>query len=298
MSARDLSLPAAPGRGAAARGRALAGRIAPRHVALAAVVAVSALLNANELSQNGWGNEYYAAAVKSMLTSWHSFFYVSFDAGGLVTVDKPPLALWLQAASAKVFGFSSLSLLLPEAICGVLSVIALYVIVAKRFGAWAGIAAAAALAVFPSLVAVSRDNNPDALLVLLMVLAAGAALTAIENGRLRSLLWCAVLVGLAFNTKMLAAYLVVPGIALAYLVCAPGGVWLRLRNLVVAGVAMAAVSLAWLAAVDLTPAASRPWVGSSSTNSAPAAPGSPPNATGWRVPTCPMRSRRGSRSLR
>ncbi len=268
MSTRDLSLPAAPGGGATGRVRALAGRIAPHHVALAAIVALSALLNASELAQNGWANEYYSAAVKSMLTSWHNFFYVSFDAGGLVSVDKPPLALWLQAASAKAFGFSSLSLLLPEAICGVLSVIALYVIVAKRFGAWAGIAAAAALAVFPSLVAVSRDNNPDALLVLLMVLAAGAALTAIENGRLRSLLWCAVLVGLAFNTKMLAAYLVVPGIALAYLVCAPGGVWLRLRNLVAAGVAMAAVSLAWLAAVDLTPAASRPWVGSSSTNSA------------------------------
>jgi 4-amino-4-deoxy-L-arabinose transferase-like glycosyltransferase len=242
--------------------------LAPRHAGLAGVLGLSAALNLWSLSQNGWANTYYSGAVDSMLRSWHNFLFVSFDAGGLVSVDKPPLALWLQAASAKVFGLSSLSLLLPEAIAGVLAVAVVYRIVRPRFGTAAALASALALAVFPSFVAVARDNNPDVLLILLMVLACGAALKAIETGRLRSLLWCAVLVGLAFNTKMLAAYLVVPGIALAYLVCAPGSVRGRLVRLGAAGATMLAVSAAWLALVDLTPASKRPYVGSSQNNSA------------------------------
>ena len=263
MSAPDQALPAGSGR------RSFAGvRFAPHHAAVAAVLALAAVLNLNALSQNGFANTYYSAAVKSMLGSWHNFVFVAFDPGGLVSVDKPPLALWLQAASAKLFGFSSLSLLVPEAICGVLAVGALYVIVSRRFGVWAGVAAALALAVFPSLVAVARDNGPDALLILLMVLAAGAALTAIETGRLRTLLLCALLVGLAFNTKMLAAFLVVPGILVAYLVCAPGPFRRRVGHVLAAGVLLAVVSVAWLSVVALTPAADRPWVGSSSDNSA------------------------------
>ena len=156
-----------------------------------------------------------------MLKSWHNFFFVSFDGGGLVTIDKPPLALWVQAASAELFGFSPLSLLLPEAIVSVIAVAVLYRIVARRLGAGSGLVAALALAVFPSFVAVSRENGVDPLLLLLMILACGAALNAVEDGRWRWLMASALLVGLAFNTKTLAAYLIVPGIGLAYLVCAP-----------------------------------------------------------------------------
>jgi 4-amino-4-deoxy-L-arabinose transferase-like glycosyltransferase len=225
------------------------------------------VLNVNRLSQNAFANTYYSAAVRSMLDSWHNFFFVSFDPGGLVSVDKPPIALWVQALSAKLFGFSSLSLLLPSAMAGVLAVAVLYRIVARRFGALAGLASALALAGFPAFVAVARDNNPDPILILLMLLACGAALRAIDTGRLRSIVWCAVLVGLAFNTKMLAAYLVVPGIALAYAICAPGTLRRRLSALVAAALVLAVVSGAWIAAVDLTPASARPWVGSTRTNS-------------------------------
>ncbi len=245
------------------RGRA---RLAPEHLALAGVLALSAVLNVNKLSQNGYANIFYSAGVKSMLRSWHNFVFVSFDPGGLVTVDKPPLALWVQAASAKLFGFSPLSLLLPEAIIGVLAVAALYWVMAPRFGAWAAVAGALTLAVFPSFVAVSRENGVDPLLILLLVLACGAGLRACETGRWRTLVGCGVLIGLAFNTKTLAAYLVVPPIALAYLVCAPGSIPNRVWKLAVAALAMLVVSFAWIAFVELTPASQRPYVGSSTNN--------------------------------
>ena len=128
-----------------------------------------------------------------------------------MTVDKPPLGLWVQAASAKLFGFTPLSLLLPEAILGVLAVLLLYRALARRLGGWAGVAGALALAVFPSFVAVSRTNNVDTLLIVLMLLACDAGVRAAETGRWRTLIWSGVLVGLAFNTKTLAAYLAVPG---------------------------------------------------------------------------------------
>ena len=193
-----------------------------RYLAAIVPVAVSAVLNTVKLSQNGYANLFYSAGVKSMLRSWHNFVFVSFDPGGLITVDKPPLALWVQAASAKLFGFSPLSLLLPEAIAGVLAVGLLYRLLDRRFGWQAALAGATVLAVFPSFVAVSRDTGVDPLLILLMVLACEAGLRAVESGRWRSLLLCGALIGLAFNTKTLAAYLVVPGIALAYAICAPG----------------------------------------------------------------------------
>ena len=227
---------------------------------------LSAVLNTNKLAQNGYGNTFYSAAVKSMLHSLHNFLFVSFDPGGLVTIDKPPLAVWVQVASAKVFGFSPLSLLLPEAILSTIGVAVLYRIVAPRLGAPAALLSALALAVFPSFVAVSRDNGVDPLLILLLILACGAALSAIETGRWRSLLCCAVIVGLAFNTKTLAAYLVLPGIALGYLLCAPGTLAQRLIRLLTAGVVMLIVSFAWIAFVELTPPSQRPYVGSSTNN--------------------------------
>ncbi len=239
----------------------------PRHLALVSVLALSAVLNMHRLSQNGYANTFYSAAARSMVRSFHNFFFVSFDPGGLVSVDKPPVALWVQAASAKLFGFSPLSLLLPEAIAGVLAVAVLYHVLSRRLGALAGIAGALGLAVFPSFVAVSRENGVDPVLILLMVLACAAGLRAIDSGHWPTLLLCGVLVGLAFNTKTLAAYLVVPGIAIAHLLCAPGSIRRRVLQLLAAGLTMLAVSFSWIALVDLTPASKRPYVGSSKNNS-------------------------------
>jgi 4-amino-4-deoxy-L-arabinose transferase-like glycosyltransferase len=246
--------------------RSLLERVYPQYVALAGILALAAVLNMHRLSQNGYANTFYSAGVHSMLKSWHNFFFLSFDGGGLVTIDKPPLAVWVQASSAELFGFSPLSLLLPEAIISVIAVAVLYRIVARRLGAGAGLVAALALAVFPSFVAVSRENGVDPLLLLLMILACGAALNAVEDGRWRWLMASALLVGLAFNTKTLAAYLIVPGIGLAYLVCAPGRWYRRIGMLAVAGLVMGIVSFAWIAAVELTPASQRPYVGSSTNN--------------------------------
>jgi 4-amino-4-deoxy-L-arabinose transferase-like glycosyltransferase len=268
LEASDASLPlASPD--ARSRGRALRSlveRARARHGALAAILALSVVLNTRKLAQNGYANTFYSAAVKSMLGSLHNFLYVSFDPGGLVTIDKPPLAIWVQAVSAKLFGFSPLSLLLPEAILSTIAVAALYRVIAPRLGAASALLSALALAVFPAFVAVSRDNGVDPLLILLAILACGAGLSAIESGRWRPLLCCALLVGLAFNTKTLAAYLIVPGIALAYIVCAPGSVPRRAGRLLVAGLVMAIVSFSWIALVELTPAAQRPFVGSSTNN--------------------------------
>jgi 4-amino-4-deoxy-L-arabinose transferase-like glycosyltransferase len=240
--------------------------VRPHRVALAAILALSAFLNTYKLSQNAWGNTFYSAGVKSMLSSLHNFLFVSFDQGGLVTIDKPPLGVWPQAVSAKLFGFTPLSLLLPEALIGTLTVWMLYLVVSRKLGVVAGLGGALALAVFPSWVAVSRDNGVDPLLVLLMLLACAAVLAAIQSGRWRSLIASAVFVGLAFNTKTLAAYLVVPGIALGYLVCAPGVWYRRAGKLLVAGVVMGAVSFSWIALVEVVPASRRPFVGSSTNN--------------------------------
>lgn len=256
------SLPSLP----ATRVGVLRVRVLPAHVALAAILTLSALLDTWRLSQNGYANTFYSAGVRSMLDSLHNFVFVSFDPGGLVTIDKPPLALWVQGASAKLFGFGPLSLILPESIMGVLSVALLYRIVSRRLGTTAGLLSALALAVFPSFVAISRENGVDPLLILLMILACGACLTAIENGRMRSLLWSGVLVGLAFNTKTLAAWLVVPALALGYVVCAPGPLSRRVLRVCMAGLVMGVVSFGWIAFVELTPTSQRPYVGSSQSN--------------------------------
>jgi 4-amino-4-deoxy-L-arabinose transferase-like glycosyltransferase len=260
---RSLPASAASRDGTLARARLLL----LRHGPLVAVLALSATLNSYALSHNGYANTFYSAGVKSGLHSLHNLLFNSFDPGGLVTIDKPPLGLWVEVASAKLFGFAPLSLLLPEAMAGVLTVGALYWAMVRPFGRLGALIGAFSLAVFPAFVAVSRDNGPDPVLILLMVLACVAALRATDSGRLRTLVLSGVLVALAFNTKTLAAYVIVPPIALAYLVCAPGTLRRRIAWLGAAGVALAAVSLAWLTLVDLTPASQRPYVGGSTNNS-------------------------------
>jgi 4-amino-4-deoxy-L-arabinose transferase-like glycosyltransferase len=236
-------------------------------IALGAILLTAAFLNFFRLDQQGYANTYYAAAVKSMLTSWHNFFFVSFDPGGFVTVDKPPLGLWIQTLSAKLFGFSGVSLLLPEALAALLSVALLYGLVRRIFGPSAGLLTALALALTPISVVTSRNNTVDSILVLTVLLAAWAVSRAAESGRLRWLLLCALLVGLGFNIKMLEAYLVVPALGLMYLLGAPLRWRVRVIHLSLAAVLLLAISLSWVLTVDLTPASQRPYVGSSGTNS-------------------------------
>jgi len=228
---------------------------------------VSAILNLWNLAQNGYGNEYYATAVQSMLLNWKNFFFASYDAGGFITVDKPPVALWMQVISAKIFGFSGLALLLPEALAGVASVALLYFLVKRIFGPLAGFVAALALALNPIAVAVERSNNTDTWLMFTLLLAAWAITRATEKGAFRLLALSMALVGVAFNIKMLEAWIVLPTFFLLYLVAAPLSWKKRLVHLTLAGLIALSVSLSWPLAVDLTPASARPYVGGSQTNS-------------------------------
>jgi 4-amino-4-deoxy-L-arabinose transferase-like glycosyltransferase len=238
-----------------------------QRLALVAILILSAFLNLFRLTNEGYGNAYYAAAVKDMLTSWHNFFFVSFDAG-FVSVDKPPLGLWIQAASAELFGFHGWALLLPQALAGVLSVALLYHLVSRAFGPVAGLIAALVLAVTPVAVGVERTNNSDGLLVLTVLVGTWAVVRATETGRVRWLLLGAVIVGLGFNIKMLEAYLVLPALYLMYFLAAPVSWWRRFVHLGAATVLLLVMSLSWVIAVDTTPADQRPYVGSSENNSA------------------------------
>ncbi|MFI7131864.1 ArnT family glycosyltransferase [Nonomuraea sp. NPDC050153] len=238
--------------------------------AMWAVLAVAFVLYAWGLSGNA--NEYYAAAILSGTQSWKAFFFGALDAGSFITVDKPPLALWVMGLSARIFGYGTWSMLLPQALAGVAAVGLVYSAVrracsGRTYADAAALVAAVVMTLTPITVAINRDNNPDTILVLLLVLAAWFCLESLRTGRLRSLLVCALFVGLGFNAKMLQAYLVVPAFALAYLLCA-GVPWLkRVGHLLAAGVVMLVSSAWWMAIVDLWPADSRPYVGGSTDNS-------------------------------
>jgi 4-amino-4-deoxy-L-arabinose transferase-like glycosyltransferase len=251
--------------GAGRRARELAARLAGRPELLA-LLGLTAALNLWNLGINAWANTYYSAAVRSMATSWHNFLFVSLDPSGLMTVDKPPLALWVQALSARIFGFHPLALLIPEALMGVAAVALLYDLVRRRFGRVGGFVAGLALATTPITVAVARHNNPDELLILCTVAALWFAVRALESGRARHLVLSAVCVGLGFETKMGVALLVVPGIAAAWLYVAPRGFGRALRDLLAAGVALVVVGGAWPLLVELTPASQRPWISGTGDN--------------------------------
>jgi len=249
--------------------RRIARRVRPELLVLCALAAV---LNLWSLSRNGWANDYYSAAVRSMAGSWHDFLFASLDHSGVMTVDKPPLALWVQALSVRLFGYHPLSMLVPQALMGVASVALVYDLVRRPFGRVAGALAGLALATTPITVAVSRHNNPDALLVLCCVAALWCAVRAFEaapSGRgTRWLVLSGVCVGLGFETKMLVALVVVPGIALAWLWVAPAarGRLHALGQLLWGGLAMLVVGGAWPLLVELTPASARPWISGTSDN--------------------------------
>ena len=240
-----------------------------RRPELWSLMALAGVLNLWALSQNGWANTYYSAAVRSMSSSWHNFLFASLDPSGVMTVDKPPLALWVQALSARIFGYHQLSLLIPQALEGTAAVALTYDLVRRRFGRAGGFVAGLALAVTPITVAISRHNNPDALLVLCSVAALWCTVRALESRSARWLLAAGACVGLGFETKMGVALTVVPGIAAAWLFTAPKGRRGRAAGqLAGAGAVMTLIGGAWPALVELTPASSRPWISGTSDNSA------------------------------
>jgi 4-amino-4-deoxy-L-arabinose transferase-like glycosyltransferase len=232
------------------------------------IAALAAFLTCYQLGNIGDGNRYYTAAVKSMLSCWHNFFYASFD-NGYISVDKPPLGLWLQCLFALVFGVKGWAVSLPEALCAVGSVCILHRIVKKLHGEGCGLLAALFLAVTPIFIAVSRTNNLDSSLLFVCLLSVLALISAAEKGSLKLLCLSAALLGLGFNIKMLQAFLYLPVLYLVYFL-APGtniGPGRRVRHLMLATAVLLVVSLSWCLIVDLTPAENRPYVGSSTTNS-------------------------------
>ena len=234
---------------------------------LFSVLVLAAGLRLWGLDQNGYGNSYYAAAVRSMMMNWHNFFFASFDPVGWVSVDKPPVSLWLQTLSAKLLGFSGFSIILPQVVEGTLSVALVYFLVRRRFDAWAAFIAALAIGVGPICVAVDRYNNTDECLMFVILLAAWAMSLAVERASRGLLLSALALVGVGFNTKMMVAFIVLPTFYLLYWLGAAIPWKRRFADLTIGSMVLAIVALSWPLAVDFTPASQRPFVGSTQDNS-------------------------------
>jgi 4-amino-4-deoxy-L-arabinose transferase-like glycosyltransferase len=245
----------------------LARRIARTPPELGALMALTAALNLILLTQNAWANSYYSAAVRSMSSSWHNFLYNAFDPAGVMTVDKPPLALWVQSLSVRVFGYHPLSILVPQALMGIATVVLIYDLTRRLWGRPAGFVAGLVLALTPVTVAISRHNNPDALLALCVVAALWFTVRGLQDGRTKWIVLAGVSVGLGFETKMAAALIVVPGIVAAWLWIAPRGRAAAAKGLAWAGGATLLIGGAWPMLMWLTPASDRPWISGTSDNS-------------------------------
>jgi 4-amino-4-deoxy-L-arabinose transferase-like glycosyltransferase len=241
-----------------------------RRAALVLIAALAGVLYAWSISHDML-EFYYAAAVRSMSLSWHNFIFGAFDPAGTITLDKLPGAFWIQSLAVRAFGFHTWVIILPQVVEGVLTVLVLYRAVCRLAGPAAGLIAALAVAVSPATVALDRGNISDSLMILLLVLAADSVSAAITakggRGAAARLILAAFWVGLAFQAKMIEAWLVLPAFGLAYLLDGPGPLARRVRHLVVAGVVAGIVSLAWMTAVSLVPAAHRPYADGSSNDS-------------------------------
>ncbi len=260
---------------AALRGRKLPRRSRAQLFSLAALLVATALLYLVGLSVSGYANEFYSSAAQAGSTNWWSFLWGSSDAGNSITVDKPPAAIWPMALAVRVFGLSSWSILVPQAIMGVLAVWLLYATVRRQFGHRTGLLAGAALAATPVACLMFRFNNPDALLVLLLIACVHCVLRALEfeptaGGNRCRTAWMAlagVACGVAFLTKQLQAFLILPGLAVAFLVASPTTVRRRLLDSAAAVGALVASAGWWVLLTVLVPASMRPYIGGSQTNS-------------------------------
>jgi 4-amino-4-deoxy-L-arabinose transferase-like glycosyltransferase len=234
---------------------------------LLVLLAATAVLYLWGLGASGWANSFYSAAVQAGTKSWKAFFFGSSDAANFITVDKPPAALWVMELSARIFGVNSWSILVPQALEGVASVAVLYAAVRRSFRPGAALMAGLVLATTPVAALMFRYNNPDALLVLLLTVAAYATVRALEGANTWWLVLAMSAVGTGFITKMLQAFLVVPAIGIVYLIAAPAPLRRRIAQLGAGALALVVSSGWWVAIVQLTPAADRPYIGGSQNNS-------------------------------
>lgn len=235
-------------------------------VLLVLILILGTFLRFYKLGDASVGNQYYAAAVKSMLQSWHNFFFVAFEPGGSVSVDKPPLGFWVQCLSAYFLGVTGFALALPGALAGVLSILIVYKLVRRPFGPWPGLTASLALAITPVAISAERNNTIDGLLVFVLLLAAWAFLQSVYTHKVRWLFLGAFIVGLGFNIKMLQAFLPLPAFYALYFFGTKLKWWKKLLTLTAATAFLLVVSLSWAVIVALTPAANRPYVDSSTNN--------------------------------
>ncbi len=235
--------------------------------ALLTLLTGTALLYIWGLGASGWANAFYSAAAQAGSTSWKAFFFGSSDASNFITVDKPPASLWVTDLSVRIFGLNPWSMLVPQALEGVAAVGVLYATVRRWFSPGAALLAGAVFALTPVAVLMFRFNNPDSLLVLLLVLGAYATVRAVENASTRWIVWAGVFVGFGFLAKMMQTFLVVPAFALTYLLAAPTSFRRRIGQLLLSGAAMILAAGWWVAAVELLPTSSRPYIGGSQNNS-------------------------------
>ena len=235
-------------------------------LAVATLLAATGVLYLWNLSASGWGNAFYSAAVQAGTRNWTAFLFGSFDASNFITVDKPPGSLWIMEASARVFGVNAWSILAPQALEGIAAVAVLYAAVRRVAGFEAGLIAGAVLAATPVAALMFRYNNPDALLTLELVCAAYCMIRAQQDGKLRWLLMAGALIGLGFLTKMLQAFIVLPGFAGVYLLFGPYDARKRIRQLALQGVAVLVSCGWWVLLVSVWPAGSRPYIGGSQNN--------------------------------
>jgi 4-amino-4-deoxy-L-arabinose transferase-like glycosyltransferase len=235
--------------------------------ALIALIICTAAAYMWDLTASGTANSFYAAAVQAGTKSWKAFFFGSLDSSNFITVDKPPASIWMMALSGRIFGFSSASMLIPQALAGVAAVALLCAAIKRWFGAGAGLIAGALLAITPVAALMFRFNNPDALLVCLLVAAAYCLVRALEGGSTRWVLAVGTMIGFAFLAKMMQAFLVLPAFGLVYLVAAPTELRRRVLQLLAGALAIVAGAGWWVATVALWPASSRPFIDGSPTNS-------------------------------
>ncbi|MFF7495082.1 ArnT family glycosyltransferase [Streptomyces rubiginosohelvolus] len=219
------------------------------------------------LSASGYANSFYSAAVQAGSQSWKALFFGSLDSANAITVDKPPAALWPMALSVRLFGLNSWAILAPQVLMALATAAVLNSAVRRRFGPVAGLIAVGVFALTPVAALMFRFNNPDALLALLMTVTVWCVLRALERGRTAWLLWAGAAVGLAFLTKTLQAFLILPPLAVLYAVCAPVPVRKRIGQLALSALTMVVAGGWWVAIVELMPASSRPYVGGSQNNS-------------------------------
>ncbi|MCC3311614.1 ArnT family glycosyltransferase [Nocardia africana] len=259
--------PGRPADGVTTPGRGATRSLPWEYLGLAALLGGTAIAYLWNLSANGWANSFYAAAVQSGAKSWKAFFFGSSDWGNSITVDKTPASLWPMEISARLFGMNSWSMLIPQVMIAVAAVALLHSTLRRTFGPGAGLLGGLALAVTPVATLMFRYNNPDALLVLLMIAAVWAMTRALEDGRWRWLLLCGGFVGLGFLAKQLQVLLVVPALALTYLFAGPPRLGKRLLQLLAAGAALVVGAGWWVLVAQLWPADSRPYFGGSKHNS-------------------------------